>query len=67
VRRWPEAARTAAHGAASNSDGEIRVGRGDTSTNRYDRRDPCFSVASDEPTAGKSERRSNSWNSSAPR
>jgi hypothetical protein len=45
----------------------IRVREQRMSTNRYDRRDPHVIEASDEPTAGKDERRSNCRISSAPR
>jgi hypothetical protein len=51
ARRWPEAARTAAHDAdGGGGDNKVRSEK-NTVANRYDRRDPRISVASDEPTA----------------
>jgi hypothetical protein len=47
--RLPEASKKAASGAASDGLEQIRV-RNDSAANGYDRRDPHFSVASDEPT-----------------
>jgi hypothetical protein len=43
-----------------------RGGENEAVPNRYDGRDPRVSVASKEQTAGKSERRSNRRNGSAP-
>jgi hypothetical protein len=65
-RRRTEQRRTSelARAAAARS---VRVRDRGAALNRYDRQDPRFRVASDEPTAGKRECRSNRRNSYAPR
>jgi hypothetical protein len=68
VRVWMMAGggRTAAYRRNGGNERLIRVSRGETTANRYDKRDPRFRVASDEPTTRKSECRSNCRNASAP-
>jgi hypothetical protein len=56
---------TAAYGRGRQRQEVIRV-EIELAANGYDRWDPRFSVASDEPTVGKRKRRSNRRNSSAP-
>jgi hypothetical protein len=67
VRMMDGGGRMAAYERNGGGERLIRVSRGETTANCYDRRDPHFIVASDEPTTGKGKRRSNCRNASAPR